>query len=109
MKGSEKAIPLKLAGKINLPFLFIVAHELKCYKCFSTISWEDCETNNEKKTCRKAKNAVLKLIPSMVAQRTSPGTVLTRHLAITKACTYKHDGCLNYCCNSRRNSSRVYH
>ena len=60
VKGSGKALPLKLAGKIDLPFLFIVAHELKCYKCFSTISWEDCETNNEKKTCEEGQERCIR-------------------------------------------------
>lgn len=37
-----------------------VAHELKCYKCFSTISWEDCETNNEKKTCEEGQERCIR-------------------------------------------------
>lgn len=53
MKGFGKVLFLKLVGKINLLFFFIVVYEFKCYKCFSIISWEDCEINNEKKICEE--------------------------------------------------------
>ena len=35
----------------KLILVFIEAHELKCYTCSSTKSWEDCESTQSKKTC----------------------------------------------------------
>ncbi|XP_015768673.1 PREDICTED: ly6/PLAUR domain-containing protein 1-like [Acropora digitifera] len=38
-----------------------IAHELKCYTCSSTKSWEDCKSTQSKKTCPEGQERCFKV------------------------------------------------
>lgn len=48
-------------NKAKLILLFIEAHELKCYTCSSTKSWEDCKSTQSKKTCPEGQERCFKV------------------------------------------------